>query len=158
VPGAELGPILLAAVTLVIGYGLRLHHLRKQHELRQQYAEFNGWEKLSVRMSDEVWGCPQCGAGVYSLQAVGQHQDPAESPCAWLKENKAALDELLGALKRRGDKDKNDMEYSASALYDGGSGPGEATQEELQELAELDSMEERGERFRALMERINGGG
>lgn len=74
---------------------LRWYHGRRVMALRQEFAEFAGWRKLSVRLSQEVWECPRCSLPCYSWKAVEQHQDPKLSACSWLEEHAEALEALL---------------------------------------------------------------
>lgn len=164
--GAELGPLLLAAITLVAAYALRQHHERKKLELRQEHAQFAGWAKLHIRMSDEVWECPQCSLPCFSWKAVGHHQDPKTSACAWFTDHADELNDLLGRVRALAKDDAgSDSDgpegvtgWHVSATMDSGpEDPPEPPEGEIEgpERAELEAFENRAEGFRVLMNRIN---
>lgn len=165
--GAELGPLLLAAITFAVMFGLRQHHERKKLELRQEHAQFAGWAKLHIRMSDEVWECPQCSLPCFSWKAVEHHQDPAGSACAWFQEHAEELNELLARVRAHTGNSADDGDsggpegvtgWHVSATME--AGPEEPERPPAEEIdggdqAALEQFENRAEAFRALMSRIN---
>jgi hypothetical protein len=87
----------LAVLAALVWCGLWLYHRRKSRELRQRYAEFEGWRRIRPSMFQEVWQCPDCGVPCFSWPAVGVHDDPETSPCAAFRDRRGTLEEAARA-------------------------------------------------------------
>jgi hypothetical protein len=72
----------LVVLALVILYALHRYHERQKLAMRQEYATFEDYEKVTIGIRDEIWKCLRCRVPLLSWPDVEAHDDPELSPCA----------------------------------------------------------------------------